>query len=56
MGGATVSRRTVDQKKVARVMEEFKRGDLQSSSGHTVTKPAQAIAISLNEGRRAKRK
>ena len=37
-------------------MGEFKRGDLKSSSGQTVTNPKQAQAIALSEGRRAKRK
>ena len=35
--------------KVAKVMREFKKGDLQSGSGQTVTNPKQAIAIGLSE-------
>lgn len=56
--GNTVSRRTgaVNQDKVDKVMGEFKRGNLRSSSGENVTNPTQAVAISLSEGRRAKRK
>ena len=44
--------------KVAKVMGEFKRGDLHSGSkkGPEVTHPKQAIAIGLSEGRKAKRK
>ena len=37
------------QEKVARVMREFKAGDLKSSSGQKVTNPKQAIAIGLSE-------
>jgi hypothetical protein len=34
---------------VKRVMHEFKRGELESSSGQTVKNPKQAIAIGLSE-------
>jgi hypothetical protein len=46
------------QKKVAKVMREFSRGDLRSGSkkGPVVTKPAQARAIAMSEGRKAARK
>lgn len=37
------------QSKVARVMREFKAGELKSSSGKKVTNPKQAIAIGLSE-------
>jgi hypothetical protein len=37
------------QAKVARVMREFKAGELKSSSGQKVTNPKQAIAIGLSE-------
>ena len=37
------------QAKVSRVMREFKKGDLKSSSGQKVTNPKQAIAIGLSE-------
>jgi len=37
------------QAKVAKVMREFKAGDLKSSSGKKVTNPKQAIAIGLSE-------
>ena len=39
--------------KMARVMGEFKRGSLKSSSGQKVTNPAQAKAIALSEARQA---
>ena len=35
--------------KVAKVMGEFKAGELHSSSGETVKKRDQAIAIALSE-------
>ena len=34
---------------VARVMHEFKEGELDSSAGDTVRNPKQAIAIALSE-------
>lgn len=34
---------------VSRVMHEFKRGELQSSTGGKIKKPKQAIAIALSE-------
>ena len=37
------------QAKVAKVMREFKAGELKSSSGQKVTNPKQAIAIGLSE-------
>ena len=37
------------QMKVGRVMREFKKGELKSSSGQKVTNPKQAIAIGLSE-------
>ena len=39
--------------KTKKVMGEFKRGTLKSSSGKKVTKRKQAIAIGLSEDRRA---
>jgi hypothetical protein len=38
--------------KVAKVMHEFKEGELKSSSGRKVTNPKQAIAIGLSEARK----
>lgn len=40
-------------RKVARVMREFKRGKLKSGSGEAVTDREQALAIALSEARRA---
>lgn len=37
------------QKKVSKVMHEFKEGDLKSSTGAKVKSPKQAIAIALSE-------
>lgn len=42
--------------KVRKVMKEFKRGDLRSSSGQKVTNPKQAVAISLSEAGLSKKK
>ena len=41
--------KTVQQKKIARVMREFKSGTLKSSSGEAVKSPRQALAIALSE-------
>ncbi len=40
------------KRKIAKVMDEYKHGSLQSSSGQKVTKRKQAVAIALNEARR----
>lgn len=42
--------------KVEKVMGEFKRGTLKSSSGSKVTSRDQAVAIALSEQRAAKKK
>ena len=39
--------------KVAKVMREYKSGKLKSSSGDKVTKPSQAKAIAMSEGKKA---
>jgi hypothetical protein len=41
------------RRKVGKVMREYKRGSLRSSSGSKVRKRKQAIAIALSEARRA---
>lgn len=41
------------QKKVEKVMHEWKHGDLKSSSGKKVKSRKQAIAIGISEARRA---
>lgn len=43
-----------DRRKVARVMREYRRGELHASAGYRVTNPRQAIAIALSEGRRSR--
>ncbi len=47
---------TKAQKKVGKVMSEFKAGKLKSSSGKKVTNPKQAIAIGLSEAGMSKKK
>lgn len=45
------------QKKVGKVMKEFKEGTLHSGKGGKVVKsPKQAVAIALSEARQAKKK
>lgn len=41
------------QAKVAKAMTEYKRGQLKSGGGAKVTSKKQAVAIGLNEARRA---
>lgn len=41
------------QKKVGKVMEEFKEGKLKSSSGEKVKNRKQAVAIGISEVREA---
>jgi hypothetical protein len=43
-------------KKVGKVMGEFKRGTLKSSSGSQVTTKKQAVAIAMSEAGMAKKK
>lgn len=40
------------QKKVGKVMREYKKGSLKSGSGRKVTSRKQAVAIGLSEARR----
>jgi hypothetical protein len=49
---------TAGQKKVTKVMEEWKAGKLHSGSkqGPTVTSQKQAIAIAMSEARKAKKR
>ncbi len=48
---------TKEQKKVKKVMGEFKEGTLHScKKGPVVKSPKQAIAIALSEARKAKKK
>jgi hypothetical protein len=41
------------QKKVAKVMREYKSGNLKSGSGDKVKSEKQAKAIAISEGRKA---
>jgi hypothetical protein len=48
---------TKEQKKVKKVMGEFKEGTLHSGKrGPVVKNPKQAIAIALNQARKVKKK
>lgn len=40
--------------KISRVMNEFRKGSLKSSSGQKVKNPKQAVAIALSEASRMK--
>ena len=45
---------TAKQKKVGKVMHEFKVGSLHfGKGGKVVTSPRQAVAIAMSEGRKA---
>jgi len=55
-GQRTKIRSEAGKAKVGRVLKEFKAGKLKSSSGEKVTDRAQAIAISLSEGREKEKK
>jgi hypothetical protein len=44
------------QKKVGKVMSEYKAGALKSSSGSKVTNPKQAVAIAMSEAKYKKKK
>lgn len=41
------------EKKMDKVMHEYKKGDLKTSHGRKVTDRDQAVAIGLSEARRA---
>ncbi len=47
-------KKTKMEKKIGKVMREFKEGTLHSGKGGKVVKnPKQAVAIALSEGRKA---
>lgn len=53
-----MAKKSKSQKKVKRVMKEYKSGNLHSGSskGPVVTEPKQAIAIALSEQRKVNKK
>ena len=48
-------KKTKRQKKIGKVMREFKEGVLKSGSGSKVKSPKQAIAIALSEAGAARK-
>jgi len=46
-------RKSTGDRKISKVMREYKRGSLKSSSGSKVRKRKQAVAIALSEARQA---
>lgn len=50
-------KKSMQQKKIKKVMNEYKEGDLHSGSkkGPVVKKPKQAIAIALSEAKKMKK-
>lgn len=56
MGKQMVGNKKTDGKKIEKVMGEYKRGKLKSSSGDKVKNPKQAIAIALSEAGMTKKK
>ena len=44
------------QKKVKKVMKEYKSGSLKSGSGAKVTQRDQAVAIAMSEAKKGKKK
>lgn len=53
MASRKKARKTVADRKVGKVMREFRQGALRSSSGQKVKSRKQAIAIGLSEAREA---
>ena len=55
-GSLPMKARKRGQGKVHKVMQEFKHGELKSSSGEKVTNRSQAIAIALSEAGLSRKK
>jgi hypothetical protein len=49
---ATKAAGSKGKKKIAKVLDEYKHGELASSSGQKVKNRKQAVAIALSEARR----
>ena len=47
--------KTKMQRKVKKVMREYKSGELKSSSGQKVTDQKQAVAVAMSEAKRMKK-
>jgi hypothetical protein len=47
-------KKTKAEKKISKVMREFKKDELKSSSGKIVKTKKQALAIALSESRKRK--
>lgn len=45
----------INKDKISKVMREYKRKKLKSSSGKKVSNPKQALAIALSEARKYKK-
>jgi len=50
---STSKRETKGDRKIHKVMKEFKEGELRSSNGKPVKKRKQAVAIALSEARKS---
>jgi len=53
---SAVKRKPAAKAKVAKVMDEFSKGELHSSSGEPIRRKDQAIAVALSEARRTAKK
>jgi Family of unknown function (DUF6496) len=54
--GAKKRKKLSSKKRVEAVMSEYKRGTLNSGSGHKATSRKQAIAIAMSEAGKSKKK
>jgi len=51
-----MAKQTKRQQKIRKVMREYERGTLRSSTGKKVTSRKQALAIAMSEASRKKRR